>query len=341
MDEIQRQYVEGLNKERLVELEKHAQTIQLFKEFALKKGIELNDDNFNYVRTMGLIVTYPNIVNHLNEEIVLDKDHLVSTKLISELYSSDYRQTGSSNSDNYFLFAHHYFRRGLDSQTNWAPHFIAKFWGFNEPLIESHVALDLNRVRIDMSSSQYMEFDTWYGASFSNQIENIKDGLVKLRPPLDIEPRVLDWLFKNNYSLDINWHTSGGIKTFQLAAFWDDTIRIEFEGQEVFPVKYVHAEYDISQGCFRHFDGAIHMYNEEDYLLRRESDFNYNFKGDVQIKSHSKKLFKLNGKIEVETWIDLTSHFLTGNPLVIEYFEGKYPDRLQGMIDKLRASNNK
>ena len=38
---------------------------------------------------------------------------------------------------------------------------------------------------------------------------------------------------------------------------------------------------------FRHFDGAIHFYTENEYLSRRDSDFNYNSK-TLQTDSHSK-----------------------------------------------------
>lgn len=42
----------------------------------------------------------------------------------------------------------------------------------------------------------------------------------------------------------------------------------------------------------------------------------------------------------VETWIEFSSHFLTGNPLVFEYFEGKYPDYINEMLEKVRLRKN-
>lgn len=39
------------------------------------------------------------------------------------------------------------------------------------------------------------------------------------------------------------------------------------------------------------------------------------------------------------TWIEYSGHFMSGNPLVFEYFEGKYPDHIIQMLE--RESNNK
>lgn len=80
-------------------------------------------------------------------------------------------------------------------------------------------------------------------------------------------------------------------------------------------------------------------YTAEEYYGRRDSDFNYNTKESNQIKSQSEKLFKMNGVVDVETWIKFTSHFMTGNPLIFEYFEGKYPENIEEIICKMRNKN--
>jgi hypothetical protein len=77
---------------------------------------------------------------------------------------------------------------------------------------------------------------------------------------------------------------------------------------------------------FRHFDGAVHYYTEDEYLNRRDSDFNFNTKSLLCIKPYSEKLFKFNGNISVDMWVEFCSHFYAANPLVIEYFSGSYPE---------------
>jgi hypothetical protein len=102
-------------------------------------------------------------------------------------------------------------------------------------------------------------------------------------------------------------------------------------------VRYLHAEYDLSLGTFRHVDGAIHYYTEQEYYSRRDSDLNYNAKNSHHIKPASQKLFKMNGSISINTWIEFASHFLAGNPLVFEYFEGTYPPHILELLSKIRA----
>ncbi len=64
------------------------------------------------------------------------------------------------------------------------------FWQFQEPGIEKYIALDDDRVRINVDGLGYFEYDTWYGAPFNEDIREIKPGTVKLCPPADIDSRV-------------------------------------------------------------------------------------------------------------------------------------------------------
>ena len=122
--------------------------------------------------------------------------------------------------------------------------------------------------------------------------------------------------------------------------FKADKSRIKKNGSEYYPVKYIHAEFDINAGTFRHFDGAIHFYTEEEYYQRRDNDFNYNSKNSLQLKTISQKLFKVNGQVTIEEWVNLVSHYLTGNPLIFEYFEGKLPDNILDTVEKLTTYRN-
>ena len=95
---------------------------------------------------------------------------------------------------------------------------------------------------------------------------------------------------------------------------------------------------DLNLNIFRHFDGAVHYYTEDEYLYRRDSDFNCNVKKSMQVKPCSEKLFKFNGNISVDMWVEFCSHFFTGNPLVIEYFSGSYPEHINDTLVKIRKN---
>ncbi|MEP7374635.1 MAG: hypothetical protein ABI675_14670 [Chitinophagaceae bacterium] len=240
--------------------------------------------------------------------------------------------------DNFMLMAHPYFRRGLHDLNNYAPRFVEFFWNHSDPGVEKYISLDNDRVRINVDSTTYMELDTWFGAKFNQNIQEIPDGIVKIRPPADLRESLISFFFRDAYSLDIKWASKEGIKSFQAEEFKTEVVKITKDGIEYYPVRYLHAEYDIGKGYFRHFDGAIHFYTEAEYYSRRNVDFNYNSKTSAHIKTSSQKLFKMNGVVSIDTWIEFTSHFLTGNPLVFEYFEGGYPKHITDMIQKFRQS---
>jgi hypothetical protein len=233
--------------------------------------------------------------------------------------------------------AHPYYRRGMHPVNNWAPRFIDLFWRFDEPGINRYIALDEDRVRIDVKGPGYFEADTWYGAPFNTDIRTIKPGIAKLRPPLDIESRFVAFFFANAYCLDIEWSESDGIKSFQALEMKTDEVQIEVGGKRYFPARYLHAEFDLNAGCFRHFDGAIQLFTEQEYLQRRDSDFNMTMKDLAHVKASSSKVFKINGPLRTERWVEFCCHFYAANPLAFEYFSGEYPKHVSEALARIRA----
>lgn len=328
---------EALDEEELTE---NNELINEFMDFCATKDINLTREHFKFVEKIGIVAIYPNIVQLLNENIVVDKEGLLDVDLLSKEFDIRPFAPGYIYSDKFIGLAHPYFRRSYHDENNFAPRFIEFFWRHNIKDNKKYIAIDPDRVRVNVDESTCMELDTWFGANFKHDVRSIENGIVRLRPPLDISEHHINTFFGNTYALDIKWSSKKGIRIFQSEEFKFESSKILKDGKEYFPVKYVHAEFDIENGYFRHFDGAIHFYNEEEYYLRRESDFNYNDKNFFKLKTLSQKLFKINGKVSVEEWVNLTSHFLTGNPLVFEYFEGKIPDSLNEILDILRKKQN-
>lgn len=337
--EFQKKYLESLLEEEKEEFVKHAEQINSFKEFMAKKGIILTNDNFNYQQTIGIVATYPEIIKYLHPSLVSDKEGLFVFDDLLQHFERRRFVNGYLYAHNFMLMAHSYFRRGLHEVNNYAPRFVEFFWNNSETGIEKYISLDNHRVRINVDNTTYMELDTWFGAKFNRNIEDIPDGIVKVRPPADLRDSLVSFFFRDAYSLDIKWATKDNIKSFQAEEFKTEVIKISKDEVEYYPVRYIHAEYDMGKGYFRHFDGAIHFYTEAEYYARRDADFNYNVKEGTHIKTLSQKLFKMNGIVSIDTWIEFTSHFLTGNPLIFEYFEGEYPKHITDMIQKFRKGN--
>lgn len=330
-----------MRDEEKKKLSDNAKLINYFKLFCAKNGVVMTDDNFKYIQTIGIVASHPNLVGQLCNDFSRDKEGLVDFNFLTKRFGRRPFAKGFLYSDNFMLMAHPYFRRGFYPNNNFAPRFIELFWSFKQDDIDTYISLDYDRVRINVDNSANIELDTWYGAQFNNEINSINDGVTKLRPPLDVDSFTNSFLFSDVYSLDIKWETKDGIKSFQAEEFKTDKTKICKDGNEFFPVRYIHAEFDLEKNTFRHFDGAVHFYSSHEYYIRRESDFNYNSKNNFKIKTISVKLFKMNGNISVDTWIEFTSHFLTGNPLVFEYFEGKYPAHVSEILEAMQMDKNK
>lgn len=312
-------------------LEEYAEVIRLFKEYCVSIGINSDNIKVEYIESIGIVAISPNIIEKLCPYALKDKEGLYNFKMLCQSFSKRY-VAGFLYSENFMIMAHPFFRRGLHQNSNFAPNFIDLFWRQNKAEIEQFIAIDSDRVRINVDDSGYMELDTWYGPQFRTDVGKISDGVTHLRPAANIPDFIIEFYFDNTYSLDIKWETKDGIKSFQAEEFKVDSIRIDKNGNQFFPARYLHAEFDISKNKFRHFDGAMHFYTEEEYYIRRDFDLNYNSKNLFKIKTTSEKLFKFNGNISIDSWIEYTSQFMTKNPLVIEYFDGSYPEHVDVAI---------
>lgn len=61
-------------------------------------------------------------------------------------------------------------------------------------------------------------------------------------------------------------------------------------------------------------------------------------KNPAHIKARSRKVFKINGSLATEDWVEFCCHFFAGNPLVYEYFDGNYPRYVDEALERIRAS---
>lgn len=337
-DEIMENYLKQIEHERKRQLDSNSHLINDFKAFCKTKGVSLTDNHFDYVQTIGIVAKYPDIVLRLDGNLSRDKEGLVDCSTLYSTFTKKHFMSGYLYHEKFMAMANPCFRRGMYENNNYAPRFIDLFWMIDDRNIELHLSLDFDRVRVNVDDSAYVELDTWYGAKFNKDIRLIQDGVTKLRPPMDLDNRFISFIFADAYSMDVKWETKGNIKTFQSEEFKTSNIQIDRGGKQYYPVRYIHAEFDMDSRNFRHFDGAVHYYAEDEYFERRDSDLNYNAKSAMHLKPCSEKLFKFNGSIKVDMWVEFCSHFYTANPLVIEYFSGSYPDHTNETLDRIKEN---
>lgn len=330
-------YRQQMEKQRKAELLHHAKSIAIFQKKCRKLGIDFMKVKINHIPTIGIVAEYPELLTKIKPEIICDKEGLTAFNFLKQIYSVSPINEGNLIGKDHIAFASSIFRRGMSCVNNWAPRFIQLFWAMDNPEIDTYIALDLDRVRLNVDNSCYVELDTWFGAPFKRDIRQIEDGNVKLRPPMDLDTSFISFMFNGAYSLDIRWKTVGTIKSFYALEFKQEDIVIPVAGRDYHPTRYIHAEFDVEQNCFRHFDGAIQYFTDEEYFERRDSDFNHDRKGNNQIKPMSKKSFKLNGKISTEIWKEFSSHFFSGNPLMYEYYSGALPGHVAEAVERYQA----
>jgi hypothetical protein len=312
--------------------------IAQFTEVAARAGVTLDSSAFDYVPTIGIIATAPGLATELLSPIEPSKDGLYSFSILATQLPPPKFQEGYFRGATYTLMAHPCYRRMMFPVSNWAPRFIDLYWTLNLPGVEKYIAIDEDRVRIDVDGPSYVEADTWYGAPFNEEIRKIPAGTVKLRPPADLTPHHIDFYFARNYCLDIKWSEAREVKSFQALELKSSDVFVDIGGHKLFPARYLHAEFDMVANTFRHFDGAVQFLSESEYMYRRDSDFNINLKGLEHVKARSRKVFKLNGPMPTATWVELCCHFFHANPLTFEYFTGSYPKHVNDFLANLRSS---
>jgi hypothetical protein len=318
------------------ELDKASARIEEFIAYALRRGVQLTDAAFEYSPPLGITASAPGLLRALLDVAPNGRDGLFNWADLTRDFRLGFTK-GCLEGPNFIAMAHSSFRRQMHPKLNWAPRFIELFWGFKAADPAKSIALDEDRVRIDLDGPGYAEADTWYGPPFNKDIAQIESGNVKLRPPPDLSQIRLEMFFASAYCVDVKWSQSHGIKTFQALELKTENVLASLNGAQLHPARYLHAEFDMQTGAFRHFDGAVQYLTPNEYYLRRDNDFSITLKRSQHVKPLSKKVFKLNGAVEIDDWVELSSHFFAANPLMFEYFNGAYPERITEILNALQA----
>lgn len=227
----------------------------------------------------------------------------------------------------HMLHYHQLLRREYTSNPNFD--FLGRFAGYYLQSKETNafrIAIDHYRIMPKELYQHFYEFDTWYGPPFDQN--NLDDPSVI---GLALVKRNKDSLFEMTNSLDrteFYWSYHNRIKTLQIEEISSNGYKFE---NYVFN-KYLHSERDTEKKLFYHIDGAVKVYLENKY-----SDRNKTCMPD-ESKCHKKiKLWRIDGNIELENWINTISFFYKSNEMIIEYFN---PEAFEEMFE-LRVRNFK
>lgn len=337
-DDFLSSYLQYQKEHAQAVLSEHWDEIDSFIAFAKGRGVELSARNISYVEKIGIVASAPRLLERLSEGIERERSGLVPFGTFPLKLNFGLPYAGYFNAGNFAPMAHPHFRRGLHGECHFAPRFIELFWATSGAALDKYIALDEDRVMLDIFLGEAMEKATWFGAPFNQDISQVPNGIVKLKPPPDLNAHHASFLFADVHCLDVKWRQTGIIKGFQALEIKSENVRMSVDGETYYPARYLHAEFDLATGKFRHFDGAMQYLTELEYRQRIDSDFNYNAKNRVQIKPRYAKLFKLNGSLGTSLWSVLCCHFFADNPLMFEYFQGRYPPQVAETLARLASA---
>lgn len=133
--------------------------------------------------------------------------------------------------------------------------------GFIDKLLKSDSDVSPVRVRIDDAYIGYtpsyignVEFEFWFGPSYSDDIMSIPEGLTTYVP--DETERFYNPVCKTEFL----WENKDGKRQFEMEEVAEDEMPTN-KGH--YGCRYMHSFYDPVTGVFDHFDGAIRIYDED------------------------------------------------------------------------------
>jgi len=250
----------------------------------------------------------------------LDKDGLLHVDSSVNLID------GGIEYRNHVLHYHQFLRRNYTSNPNFEFLFrFMKYFRMTNKTNTFRIAIDHQRLMERRHYQQIIERDAWYGPRFDKgRLDDpLATGLTVI--PRD-RPSIFDSLYGELDQTEFCWSSSDGIKSFEI----EELSSSGYLYESYYLNRYVHSERDIGRGVLRHFDGAVKVYVEDSYSERLTS------KMPKEFKSHKKiKLFRIDGDIDIDLWVQLISMFFKGNEMILQYFDPARFEEVYG--DKVRA----
>lgn len=244
-----------------------------------------------------------------------DKDGLIS---ISDILT-DFTYNGdgifcSKNSD-YAVLAHQFFRKRLSIHNSCCNLFLNELIQSNNHDWNAKIRIDKNMLGWKHGVKRSIELEYWYGPKFNGDVSKIQKGVARHKSSED------EALYSLIDSTDFSWYYDNQSHTFECEEI--TTQPSVGVSDEHYGFRYIHSIYEHGKQAIVHFDAAIKLYNEEEYVKRLDQSLD---KVDKNIPYT--KLFRIDGQLAVSDWKRLCVLFMQGNPLISEYFGVKqFPEK--------------
>ena len=301
---------EILNTSMLKYFEEHKLqgNIEQIKELETKLNEYLTKDYKIY--TSGCIgIIDKEIVTKLFPELFENKDKhgLIDARLLEPVLPGIFKYKG------YLIFAHQCFRRSFSRLNTLNDAFFEKFNELrNNSEITAKLAIDIDLIGLSGTEQRELEFQYWWGPKFNKDLSQIPLGLARY------ENDSYNRVFNSIRSTEFLWYEQDDIKTLECEEITDIGNITGENNEENYGCRYVHSM--LSNGCedVMHLDGAIRVYDTEKMLTRLELSLDKSEKNTKYMK-----MWRIDGKIEIDIWKELITHYYRDNMLIGEYFDGE------------------
>jgi len=235
----------------------------------------------------------------------VDKDGLISLRKLHSI------KPGVFEKDGLLIFVHPFFRRSLSRLNSLNNAFLGRLQDLATKCadIDIRIALDRDMVGLAKTLKDHFELEYWWGPVFNNDLSKIPSGVTKHAANGRLK------FFHGISATEFWWYVQNNQRTFECEEICD--IPSLGVSAHEYGCRFVHSIIGTDRkSC--HIDGAIRLYDEISISRRRGTDIM-----KAGRESKYKKLWRIDGSIDIETWKELLCHYYRDNSLVGEYLGGK------------------
>ncbi|MFK5958476.1 MAG: hypothetical protein QM495_06325 [Lutibacter sp.] len=273
----------------------------------LEEGLS---EKYRYISAGTLAILENNIVATYFSKLVnlKDKAGLINIKDLEKDFTYKHHGVFIHKVLPLCIYSHSYFRKSLSRLNNFHHLFLDEFMTHkNNNKITLKMAIDWDMIGYAPDFLQTLEFEYWFGPKYNDDISKINPGLTK-HICNDFEKQYFEVS-----STEFYWKNNKNLKEFELEELKENNVPTT---DDFFGCRYIHSIYDTNKDTFIHFDGAIRGYTSELYFDRIDQNMT-----EFGRRSNYKKLFRIDGDLELKNWKNLITKYMQGNPLIYEYFD--------------------
>lgn len=227
--------------------------------------------------------------------------------------------------NNVLLFYHPFLRRFFNSRFVDTPAILRHL--NKSAKVELKIALDPIIHATPNMLDRTIELDYWHGQHFdASRLNNRNFTGVTVHGRND-PTGLLDFTFPITKTVFYIKDYSNGEKEFQIEEIVPIGSRTS-SGKSYVLHRFAHFIWNIDKQVFNHIDCSVLIYTKDEHEKRTKYDWKLNDTTKYANVYDRKKLFRLDGEMELEIIKDLLFSFFRYNELVMEYFGSSMTDPL-------------